>query len=123
MPPIRNHTPLVGNQNNDLSESSHISSTTHSRASTPINASNRARTSWIWGHGTEVQGKHGTSWRCDYCPPPIAKVYSDATTSHAIKHLHDTHNIAETGKISISQKMISTKSEINPKILRKLISK
>lgn len=86
-----------------------------------INSTKRMRTSWIWGHGKEVKGKHDVNWRCNHCPLSIAKVYSDATISHAIKHFC-IHGIAEEGKISTNQTTLSTKPEIDSTVLRKLIS-
>ena len=111
MPPHRSHTPLHDTTNE------HNNPLLTDNAPTPISLTKKTRTSWIWGHSKEVKGKHGVSWRCNHCPLPIAKVYSDATTSHAIKHLHDAHGIAEDGKISTNQTTLPTKPQIDPAVV------
>ena len=55
-------------------------------------------------------------------PSPKYIPMQHATTSHAIKHLHDAHGIAEDGKISTNQTTLPTKPQIDPAVLRKLIS-
>ena len=116
MPPHRSHTPLhdITNQHYDLVPTDN--------PPTPISSTKKTRTSWVWAHGKEVQGKHRASWRCGHCPLPIAKVYAISTTPHVIEHLRGIHGIAETEKISNNQTTLPMKPQINPAVLRKLIS-
>ena len=60
-------------------------------------------------------------WRCDICPRPIAKTFSDSSTSHATEHLHDAHSTSETGELPTNQTTIRQKPPVNIIILRKLI--
>src|SRR5437667_6787632 len=81
----------------------------------------KSRKSWIWKYGTEIPGKNGTRWRCDICPRPIAKTFSDSSTSHAAEHLRDAHSTSETGELPTNQTTIRQKPPVNIIILRKLI--
>src|SRR5437773_1543262 len=109
MPPIRSHMPL-----GDI--------TNESDATSPVKSIKKARTLWVWEHGMEIRGYYGNSWRCDHCPHPVAKAYSIASTTHAIKHLKDAHGIAEVERSSTNQTKIPMKPQIDSKVLRKLIT-
>jgi hypothetical protein len=115
MPPQRTHTPIQ-----KASDSSQVDSEA-TGASIPNKLVKRPRSSLIWKYGTEIEGTYGSYWRCSRCSG-APKTFSDASTSHAAKHLRDVHKISESGNISTNQATLMLSSpKIDAKVARKLI--
>ena len=90
----------------------------------PVKLIQRVCTSWVWLHGTEVNGPNNTTlWRCDICPnPSVAARYSDAMMKNAANHLRDKHRLSgKTGKLPTTQETIKKSTFVNEKVLRKLV--
>ena len=62
-------------------------------------------TSWIWNHGTKINGSPGQPdrWCCNLCPQTHPMTYSIRTTSNAAEHLKLKHGMTSSGKVPSSQ--------------------
>ena len=56
----------------------------------------RGKTSWIWNYGIRLSNPEGKLWMCQVCHDAGDQVtYSIRMTSHARRHLEDSHELFE----------------------------